>query len=68
MEVADIIHEIEKLEPLDKKRIIAHLVHRRLQDNSALRTELAQRLENKDPENWIGVEELEKRWKKSSGG
>ena len=68
MEVTTIIQEIDKLEPVDKKRVMSHMVLRRLQENAAFREEMTRRIDDKNPDNWVSLEELKKRWEQESDG
>lgn len=61
MGITEIIKEVDNLEPVDRKRLMSHLVLRRLKENESYREELASRLEDKDPEHWISLNELKKK-------
>jgi hypothetical protein len=61
MGITEIIKEVDNLEPVDRKRLMSHLVLRRLHENESYREELARRLEDKNPEHWISLEELKKK-------
>ena len=63
MSITDLISEAEKLEAIDRKRLMSHLVLLRLRENDEYRKELTRRLDDKDPKNWVSLEELEKRLK-----
>ena len=64
MGITEIIKEVDNLEPVDRKRLMSHLVLRRLKENESYREELAHRLEDKDPEHWISLDELKNKAEK----
>ena len=64
MGITEIIREIDALELVDRKRLMSHLVLRRLQENESYRNELADRLQDKKPENWTSADELKEKLRK----
>ena len=60
MSITEIISEVDKLEPIDRKRLMSHLVLRRLQENEEYRNELSRRLDDKDPDHWVSLDKLKK--------
>ncbi len=60
MGITEIISEVDKLEPIDRKRLMSHLVLRRLRENEDYRKELSRRLDDKDPDHWVSLDKLKK--------
>lgn len=60
MRITEIIKEVDNLEPIDRKRLMSHLVLRRLHENESFRKELARRLDDEDPNHWVSIYELKK--------
>jgi len=58
MSITDIIAEVDRLEPIDQKRLMSHLVLQRLRDNSSYRSEIRARLSDTDPSHWKRPSEL----------
>ncbi|WP_309382217.1 hypothetical protein [Cerasicoccus frondis] len=63
MSITQIIDEVDRLEPADRKRLMAHLVLRRLRENEAYRAEITRRIDDKRPGAWVSMEEFEARLK-----
>lgn len=63
MGITDLISEVDRLEAVDRKRLMSHLVLLRLKENKDYRKELAHRLNDKNPERWASLEDMEKRRK-----
>ena len=61
MSITQIIDEVERLEPADRKRLMAHLVLQRLRENEEYRKEISQRFENELPSAWTRVDQIEGR-------
>ena len=61
MGITQIIDEVDKMEPADRKRLMSHLVLRRIRENEAYRKELARWLDDKTPGKWITLDEVKSR-------
>ena len=53
--------EIEALSAEDRKRLAAFLVSLRHKELAEYRTRMAQKIDDKNPENWSSIEELDQR-------
>ncbi len=59
MSITDLISEVDRLESVDRKRLMSHLTLLRLKENEEYRKELAARIDDKNPESWVSVEDFE---------
>lgn len=55
--------EIARLPREDQDHLAAYLVHLRHEQDSKIRSEIAAKIDDKDPSNWISVDELKEKWK-----
>ncbi|MGE9295525.1 MAG: hypothetical protein ACQKBV_04480 [Puniceicoccales bacterium] len=60
MSFADIIDEVDRLEPIERQRLMSHLVVLRLKENQSFRKEMASRFADKSPEQWVSLEEAKR--------
>jgi hypothetical protein len=60
MSMAELMREVEALPPEQQKQLAAFLLHLRLQHDDAWRTEMARRIDDKNPANWVSLEDLKK--------
>ncbi len=61
MSIQEIKTEIEALSAEDRKRLAAFLVSLRHKELAEYRTRMAQKIDDKNPENWSSIEELDQR-------
>jgi hypothetical protein len=59
--IQEIKTEIEALSAEDRKRLAAFLVSLRHKELAEYRTRMAQKIDDKNPENWSSIEELDQR-------
>jgi hypothetical protein len=57
----EIKHEVEKLKPEDRRHLIAYLVSLEGIQDSSLRAELTRKIDDRNPEHWISLEEARAR-------
>ena len=60
MSMAELMREVSALSKKQQKELAAFLLHLRLQDDPAWRTEMARRIDDRNPKNWVRLEDLEK--------
>jgi hypothetical protein len=60
MSMADLMREVAALSPERQKELAAFLLHLRLQQDEAWRQEMGRRIDDKNPANWVSLED----WKK----
>lgn len=60
MSMAELMRAVEALPKKQQKELAAFLLHLRLQDDPAWRTEMARRIDDRNPRNWVKLEDLEK--------
>ena len=61
MEVAALKSELEALESKDRRRMIAFLLALEEKNNQAYRQELARRIDDKNPDHWATMDDLDRR-------
>lgn len=61
MNVIELQHEIEQLDEKEQKRLLGFMVGLQVRRDSAYREELTRRLDDRDPERWIPLEEMQRR-------
>lgn len=61
MSIQEIRTEIEALPAEERKRLAAFLVSLRHKEIAEYRTRMAHRIDDKNPENWATLEELDQR-------
>jgi DNA-binding transcriptional MerR regulator len=61
MSIQEIKTEIEALPAEERKRLAAFLVSLRHKELDEYRTGLGRKIDDKNPENWISLEELDQR-------
>jgi hypothetical protein len=64
MTYTEVKEEIGRMNEQERQRLLSHLVSLRVKENESYRRELGRRLADKDPENWIPLDEAERRLKK----
>ena len=60
MSMAELMREVAALPQKRQNEMAAFLLHLRLQQDPAWRTEMARRIDDKNPKNWVRLEDLEK--------
>jgi DNA-binding transcriptional MerR regulator len=61
MSIQEIKTEIEALPPEERKRLAAFLVSLRHKELDEYRASMAQKIDDKNPENWATLDELDQR-------
>jgi hypothetical protein len=59
--IQEIKHEIEALPAEERKRLAAFLVSLRHKEMAEYRSRMARRIDDKNPENWCSIEQLDQR-------
>ena len=60
MSMAELMREVAELSPERQNELAAFLLHLRLKRDPGWRDELTRRIDDKNPENWMSLED----WKK----
>jgi hypothetical protein len=60
MSMADLMREVAGLEPERQNELASYLLHLRLERDPEWRSELTKRIDDKNPNNWVSLED----WKK----
>jgi hypothetical protein len=60
MSMAELMREVAALPQKRQNEMAAFLLHLRLQQDPAWRTEMTRRIDDKNPKNWVSLEDLEK--------
>jgi len=60
MSMAELMREVAALPQKRQNELAAFLLHVRLQQDPAWRTEMARRIDDRNPKNWVRLEALEK--------
>ena len=60
MSMADLMREVAALPQKRQNELAAFLLHLRLQQDPAWRTEMTRRIDDHNPKNWVRLEHLEK--------
>lgn len=63
MSIQEIRSEVEALPPDERRKLAAFLVSLRHRDMEGYREQMARRIDDKNPENWLTIEELDQRLK-----
>jgi hypothetical protein len=63
MELQELQREAERLNPEEQRKLISFLVALDIQRDEGLREELQRRLDDRDPNGWIRLDEAERRLK-----
>jgi len=61
MEVGVLKSELAALDSKERREMIAFLLAIEESDNQAYRKELARRIDDKDPNHWVSLDELDRR-------
>ena len=60
MSMAELMREVAALPQKRQNELSAFLLHLRLQQDPAWRTEMTRRIDDRNPKNWVRLEVLEK--------
>ena len=63
MELQELEREVERLNPEEQRKLISFLVALDLRRDESYREELQRRLDDRDPNGWIRLDEAERRLK-----
>jgi hypothetical protein len=61
MELQELQREVERLNPEEQRKLISFLVALDLRRDEGFRDELQRRLDDRDPNGWIRLDEAERR-------
>lgn len=61
MSMAELMRELAGLPPRQQHELAAYLLHLRLQQDPAWRTEMTRRMDDHSPENWIPLDDWQKK-------
>ncbi len=61
MTVTELKRELEKLDPEEQKVLTAYLLHLRVTRHEEWLADMDRRLDKRDPQSWISLEELDRR-------
>ena len=64
MSMAEVMREVAGWPRTHQKQLAAFLLHLRLQDDTSWRKEMARRIDDRDPKNWVRLEDLTKSLKR----
>lgn len=64
MSMAEVMREVAGWPRTHQKQLAAFLLHLRLRDDAAWRTEMTRRIDDRDPKNWVRLEDLTKSLKR----
>ena len=67
MSMADLMREVAALPQKRQNELAAFLLHLRLQHDPVWRTEMTRRIDDRNPKNWVRLEELERTLRKGKG-
>ena len=59
--MAEIMREVADMPPKRQNELAAYLLHLRLQQDADWQIEMARRIDDKNPKNWIALPEAKKR-------
>ena len=62
--MAELMRTIAELPGKQQNELAAFLLHLRLQNDPAWRTEMTSRIDDRNPKNWISLEDLKKTFKR----
>jgi hypothetical protein len=60
MSMAEVMREVATWPRTHQKQLAGFLLHLRLRDDAAWRTEMTRRIDDRDPKNWVRLENLTK--------
>jgi len=63
MSLDELKAEIAALSPEQQRQLAAYLVHLRHEQNAETQAELARRIDDRTPGNWLSLNELKEKWK-----
>lgn len=65
MNMAELMREVSSLPADQQRELAAYLLHLRLQNDAAWRSEMTRRIDDKSPSNWIDLQDWKKEFEKS---
>ena len=66
MTMAELMREVANLAPEQKDELAAYLLHVRLAQDEAWRTEMTRKVDDRDPAHWISLEDWKKELRQTS--
>ena len=60
MSMSEVMRQVAAWPRTRQKRLAAFLVHLRLRDDTAWRREMTRRIDDRNPKNWVRLEDLKK--------
>ena len=63
MSLKEIKSGLAELPQADQDHLAAYLVHLRHQRDTSVRREISSRLEDKNPDHWVSIDQLREHWK-----
>ena len=63
MSLAQLKQEVAALTDQERKSLMAFLASLQVANDTVLRSELTTILDDKDPSNWVSLEDLQQRWR-----
>lgn len=65
MSMVEIMREVSNLPAEEQNKLAAYLLHLRLQHDSAWRSEMTRRIDDRTPANWVNAQDWKKEAEKS---
>jgi hypothetical protein len=62
MSLAQLKHEAAELSPAEQSELMAFLGSIQIAEDVELRAELTRKIDDKNPVNWVDLEDLKQRW------
>ena len=59
---AELMRDVAELPPQAQQQMASYLVQLRLQQDDEWRREMARKIDDKNPANWVSLEELQRRF------
>lgn len=63
MSLEEVKSEVAHFSPAQQDHLAAYLVHLRHQRDAQTRKDLRSKIDDKNPANWVSLDELRERWK-----
>lgn len=64
MSMAEVMRVVADWPRIRQNKLAAFLLHLRLREDPAWRTEMTRRIDDRDPKNWVRLEDLSKSFKR----
>lgn len=65
MSMAEVMREVAGWPRASQNKLAAYLLHLRLRDDAKWRAEMTRRIDDRNPKNWMRLEDLEKTLKRN---